>query len=203
MKRHPLLILSLLAASLLGGFSFAQAAPDVAFTISAASQGPGKAVPTLAWSATPTPASCAAPWTTSTAASGTKVLGPVTANAAYAITCTWAADTQASLSWTAPTVNTDGTPLTDLASYNVYWHAGDPSLVTAPDAKVRNVPAGTLTTNLTGLTPGLWNAAVTAINAAGVESAISNIAPKTIGGPTVITKNAALVFPGTVVVTVK
>ena len=209
MKRHPLLILSLLTASLLGSFVKAQAAPDVTFTISAASQGPGKAVPTLTWSSTtPAPSSCAASgdsaWTGSKAVSGTLALPVVSTNKNYVLACTWAADTQAVVSWTPPTTNTDGTQLTDLASYNVYWNVGDPSLVTAPGGKVRSVaPALSPTTTVTGLTAGTWYFAVTAVNAVGVESAISNIASKAIGTSTVVTKSAALVFPGTVVITVK
>lgn len=184
----------------------AQAAPDVAFTINAVSQGPGKAVPTLTWNITGGAPTCSATgWSgTSGTLTGSLALAVVTANKNYALSCTFAADTQAAVSWNAVTTNADGSPLTDLASYNVYWNTGDPSLVTAPGSKVRSVPpAQTPTTTITGLAPGPWFFAVTAVNATGVESALSNVATKTIGAATVITKNAAIVFPGTVVITVK
>lgn len=187
----------------------AQVAPDVTFSISAVSQGPGKAVPTLTWaSTTPAPASCAASgdaaWSGVKPASGTVALAVVSTNKNYVMACTWAADTQAVVSWDAVTTNSDDTPLTDLAGYNLYWNTGDASMVTAPTAKVRRVaPASTPMTTVTGLTAGPWFFAVTAVNAAGVESPISNVATKTIGAPVVVTKRAALLFPGTTVITVK
>lgn len=202
-------LLTILALSLIAFFASraeAQAAPDVNFSMTAAPQGPGKAAPTLIWSTTAAPSSCAASgdWTGTKAGSGTLALPVVTTNKNYVMACTFAADTQAVLTWTPPTTNTDDTPLTDLASYNVYWNSGDPSMVTAPSGKVRSVaPASSPTTTITGLTAGPWYFAVTVFRASGVESALSNIATKTIGAPTTVTKNAALVFPGTVIVTVK
>ena len=206
MKRHPILILSLLAVSVVGSFVRAQAAPDVSLTISAVSQGPGQAVSTLTWLATPTPSSCTASgdWTGTKAASGTAAQPLATANKNYVLACTFAADSTALVSWTAPTTNTDGSALTDLAGFNVYWNVGDPSLVTAPSGKVRAITSpATLSTLISGLMPGNWYFAVTTVNSKGVESAISNIVTKTIGASTVVTKNASLVFPGTTVVTVK
>lgn len=188
------------------GVANAQVAPDVTFTISAASQGPGIAAPTLTWSSTPVPASCAASgdWTGVRTASGTLVLPAVTSNKNYVLACTFTADTQAVVSWDAPILNTDGTALTDLAGFKVYWNSGDPSMVTAPSGKVRAITAANvLTTTITGLTPGNWYFAVTALKASGVESGISNVATKAIGTNAVVTKSAAIVFPGTVVVTVR
>lgn len=187
------------------------AANDVTFTVSAASVAPGQAVPTLTWSSTtPAPTSCQASgnlaWSGVKAANGTQVLPAIRANASYVLSCTFAAstDTSAVVTWSPPTTNTDGTPLTDLASYNVYWNVGDPSLVTAPGGKVKSVPpASTPTTTISGLTPGNWYFTVTVLNAAGVESAISNVASKTIGGGGTVSKTAAVVFPGTAVITVK
>lgn len=209
MRRHPIFVAALLLIAAFGSSARAQAAPDVTFSISASAQGPGKAVPTLTWSTTtPAPTGCAASgdaaWTGAKAASGVLVLPAVTSNKNYVMACTFATDTQALVSWSAPTLNTDGTPLTDLASYNVYWNSGDPSLVTAPTGKVKSVAlAATPALTITNLAAGNWFFAVTAINSAGIESALSNIASKTIGAAAVVTKNAALVFPGTVVVTVK
>lgn len=210
MKEHRIVGALCLGLALLCITGVARAqSPDVTFAISATSQGPGKAVPTLTWSSTtPAPTSCAASgdaaWTGAKAASGVLALPAVTSNKNYVMACTFAADTQAIVSWSPPTTNTDGSPLTDLASYNVYWNSGDPSLVTAPSGKVRSVaPAITPTTTVINLAAGNWYFAVTAINSMGVESAISNIATKAIGAPSVVTKNAALVFPGTVVITVK
>lgn len=196
-----------IALLLIACLANAQTAPDVTFTISAVSQGPGIAAPTLTWSSTtPAPASCAASgdWSGVKTASGTLVLPAVTTNKNYVLACTFTADTQAIVSWEAPTTNTDGTALTDLAGFKVYWNSGDPSMVTAPTGKVRAITNGTtLTTTITGLTAGNWYFAVTALKASGVESGISNVATKAIGTNAVVTKSAALVFPGTVVVTVR
>lgn len=86
-----------------------------------------------------------------------------------------AATGSAMLSWTAPTTNTDASPLTDLSGYEVlYGPASLPTVVMdVPGAdtkayEVRNLPSGT------------WTFAVRAKNAGGSVSALSNIATKTI-----------------------
>jgi hypothetical protein len=92
------------------------------------------------------------------------------------------------LTWTAPTQNTDGTPLTDLAGYNVYYGVNpDPAtmdlLATVPCEMVggpascvvqSHVVAGaTFTPNTT------YYFAMTSENALGLESVFSNVASKT------------------------
>jgi hypothetical protein len=52
------------------------------------------------------------------------------------------------LAWDAPTTNSDGSPLTDLAGYYVYY--GTASGVYGPPVDAKNVTTYTLT----GLTPG-------------------------------------------------
>src|SRR6266511_1811094 len=85
-------------------------------------------------------------------------------------------------SWTAPTTNTDGSPLTDLASYRIYYGAVNP---TCPGPSFFEVasptpspPADqTLTFRLTGLFTGLlYYAAVTAVDTLGNESDCSTVA---------------------------
>ena len=82
----------------------------------------------------------------------------------------------AMLSWTAPTLNTDGTPLTDLGGYRVY-HGVDPALLT----DVRTL-VGTATTGyqFNSLPSGTHYFAVTAYNLNGIESVLSSVGPKTI-----------------------
>ena len=82
----------------------------------------------------------------------------------------------ATLSWNVPTENTDGTPITDLAGYHIYY----------------GTSAGALTTTVTisnptetsyvvaGLAPGTYYFAIVAYNSAGVDSPQSNMASKTI-----------------------
>jgi hypothetical protein len=77
-------------------------------------------VPRLAWSTTPAAQSCTASgatdWTGTKAASGTVTLAAITATRSYTISCTWPGDTSATISWTAPTTNTDGSALAKCAS---------------------------------------------------------------------------------------
>lgn len=86
----------------------------------------------------------------------------------------------ATLAWVAPTQNTDGSALTNLASYNIYQGATAASLV-----KVANVAAPAASYAITGLVPGSYAWSVTAVNTAGAESAQSNIATATVTAPVV------------------
>lgn len=75
----------------------------------------------------------------------------------------------AQLSWTAPTTNTDGTPLNNLAGYKVYY--GTASRNYSQSANVGNVTTYTIPNLTDGTT---YYFATTAINSAGVESGYSN-----------------------------
>jgi hypothetical protein len=80
------------------------------------------------------------------------------------------------LSWIAPTGNTNGTPLTDLAGYHIHYGTSQDNLTKVIDL------AGTGTTEyeVAGLAPGTYYFAVTAYTAMGTESAESDIGNKTI-----------------------
>jgi len=79
------------------------------------------------------------------------------------------ADGMMNLEWDAPITNEDGTPLTDLAGYKLYY--GTAAGVYARSVDVGNVAAY----NLTGLTKGqAYYLVVTAYNAARTESVQSN-----------------------------
>ena len=80
-------------------------------------------------------------------------------------------------SWTAPTTNSDGSPLTDLASYRLYYGT---SATPCPGASFSQFASPTpsppanqsVTARLTGLSAGtLYNVSVTAVDASGSESA--------------------------------
>ncbi len=78
-----------------------------------------------------------------------------------------AATGSALLSWTAPTVNTDGSALTDLAGFHVY--AGkDPSSLTRRADVAGN---STVQYQAKGLDTGTWYFSISAYNSSGVESA--------------------------------
>ncbi len=80
------------------------------------------------------------------------------------------------LTWVAPTDNTNGTPLTDLAGYHIHYG-------TSPDNLTQVIElAGTGNTEfeLGGLAPGTYYFAVTAYTTMGTESAESDVGYKTI-----------------------
>lgn len=82
----------------------------------------------------------------------------------------------ASLSWGSPGQNTDGTALTDLAGYRIYYGstASDLSQV----AQVTDPLATSFT--VTDLVSGTWYFALTAVNSEGVESERSAVASKVV-----------------------
>lgn len=82
----------------------------------------------------------------------------------------------AQLSWTPPAVNTDGSALTDLAGYRIYWGASSGSYTQS--ATLDN--PGLTTYVVENLTAGNWYFVSTAMNAAGAESNYSNEAQKTV-----------------------
>ena len=85
-------------------------------------------------------------------------------------------------SWTAPTTNSDGSALTDLGSYRVYYST---SATPCPGATFFTVASSTSTPpssqtvsfRLTGLATGAtYNVSVTAVDAGGNESSCSSVA---------------------------
>lgn len=86
----------------------------------------------------------------------------------------------AALSWTAPTQNTDGSPLTDLASFRIYQGTSAATL-----AQVATVGAAGGAYTTPTLQPGTYYFSVTAVNAAGVESSRSGVVSTTIAPPPV------------------
>jgi hypothetical protein len=98
--------------------------------------------------------------------------------------------------WTAPIANTDGSPLTDLALYRVYYSIFDspcPGSTFAEVASPSSIPAAneTISFQLTGLTAGAFYAvSVTAVDASGNESACSEVASATARDDSVTTTAA-------------
>lgn len=94
---------------------------------------------------------------------------------AFSIAVTQIATGSATLNWTPPTENTDGTPLTNLTGYRVYYGTNANALTQTVD--ISNASVSTYL--LDNLSPATWHFAVKAI-AGGVESSLSNVATKTI-----------------------
>lgn len=80
------------------------------------------------------------------------------------------------LSWTAPTQNEDGTPLTDLAGYKIYY--GKSSRSYTDQVRIDN--PGITSYVVDNLTPDTYYFAATSFNSSGVESGFSNEATKTL-----------------------
>lgn len=82
---------------------------------------------------------------------------------------------EANICWTPPTKNTDGSALTDLAGYRVYYGSSAATL-----DKVVQVPNPAATCQvITNLLDGsTWHFGVRAYNSKGVDSGLSNIPTK-------------------------
>ncbi len=82
----------------------------------------------------------------------------------------------ADVSWTPPTTNTNGTALTDLAGYRIYY--GTSSGTLTQTINVTNASATDYVVQ--GLTTGTWYFAVAAYTNTGLQSSLSSVASKTI-----------------------
>jgi hypothetical protein len=82
----------------------------------------------------------------------------------------------AELTWTAPTMNEDGTPLTNLAGYKVRYGQSETALT-----KTLDLPRpSTTTARIDGIASGTWYFSVTAYTNTGVESRPTGVVWKTI-----------------------
>lgn len=82
----------------------------------------------------------------------------------------------ATLSWTPPTENTNGTTLTNLAGYRIYYGTSSGAMT----QRITVANPGTARYVVDGLAAGTWYFNVRAYTTAGVESASSNSATKTV-----------------------
>jgi hypothetical protein len=82
-----------------------------------------------------------------------------------------AATGTATLSWTAPTANTNGTPVTTLTGFHIYYGTSENALTQS----IAVSGAKTTTYEITGLASGTWYFAVAADAADGTESARSAV----------------------------
>jgi hypothetical protein len=95
---------------------------------------------------------------------------------AFAITVNAPSNGSATLSWTPPSENTDGSSLSDLAGFRVQYG-------TSPTALTQTVQIsnpGVVTYVVTGLNAGNWYFSVRAYTSGGAESANSSVVSKTI-----------------------
>jgi hypothetical protein len=95
---------------------------------------------------------------------------------AFAIAVVQSANGSASLQWVAPTDNTNGSPLTNLAGFRIYY--GTSASTMTQTAQIANPTINTYL--LSNLTPATWFFEVVAYTTANVESSASAVASKTI-----------------------
>lgn len=94
----------------------------------------------------------------------------------FPIVVTQSGNASVTVSWIPPTQNTDGTPLTNLAGYWIYYG-------TSPDALTKSVQIanpGVATYVLSNLSPGTWYFSMTAYSTANVQSSDSAVASRVI-----------------------
>lgn len=96
--------------------------------------------------------------------------------AAFNVTVDAIALGSATLSWNPPTQNIDGTPLTDLAGYRIYY-GRDPNVL---GRSVSITNPGLTSYMVENLQTGLWYFVMTSINSEGVESRRSEFVSKSI-----------------------
>jgi hypothetical protein len=80
------------------------------------------------------------------------------------------------LSWAAPTENTDGSALTNLAGYDIYYGASAASM----DQKITIATVGMESYVISDLPSGTWYFRIVAVNALGLQSAPSSTVSTTI-----------------------
>src|ERR1700683_1496610 len=85
-------------------------------------------------------------------------------------------DSSATLSWEAPTTDTNGAALTNLAGYRIYYGSSETRLTQLVSLHT----ASTQTYVIDNLPPGTWFFAIRAVTENGVESAMSDVVSKTI-----------------------
>ena len=107
-------------------------------------------------------------------------MGPITASTTFTLSCTGTGGSavqmvsvsalgEISISWVAPTENVDGTPLTDLTSYRIYY--GTESRAYSSSIEITNASA---TSHSFNAASGDYFVTMTALDGEGNESAYAN-----------------------------
>lgn len=182
--------------ALLAGSPSAQAQAAASLSIDISSP----LAPTATWSTTPAATECRASWAGVVGPSGTATLPPITSSVTYTLDCDFAGDSLATITWTNPTQNTDGSPYTDPGETRLYWgNDGSVASLTAADCLAGSPqaarPADQTMHTATGLSPGSWQFVAFAVNSMGICSAASNVATKMISGSFTASDSVSIVLP--------
>lgn len=207
LKWLAIALTALVVIAALMSTAHAQAANTVSFELTTAVSN-NQITPTLTWSTSPAASSCTASgatdWTGTKAVSGTVTLAafPATESRGYVLLCSWPGETQAALTWTAPTTFTDGTALpkcasaTDtgacLAGYIINFGTSASALTSS---RAHMFPNST-STPVTGLTPGTnYFFAIRAVTGQGAQSDLSNTVSKTTAASVQVSQSAGVKKP--------
>lgn len=201
------MIKKFLFAALLLAFANLASAQTLDFTLSASSSDGATVVPKLTWATTPAASSCTATgatgWVGSKGASGSLTLAAVTTSQAYVLACTWPGVNKATIVWTKPTTNTDGSAYSNPNGYHIQYGPSAANLSTS----VYLTEAQTATPSWVSpnLAAGTWFFGVRAVNTLGLESVISNVASKTLTADTNQSRTLALAitFPNAPTLTIE
>ncbi|MGE0623708.1 MAG: hypothetical protein AB7I04_04560 [Pseudomonadales bacterium] len=161
-------------------------APTVSLTAASTLVDSGSGT-TLNWSSTDaTGCTASGGWSGGRSTSGSASTGSISRQTTFSLSCSGAGGSALAMvaisvqgtvtvNWVAPTENVDGTPLTDLAGYRVYYGTGSRSY-----ADMQEVPSRTATSASFALPSGDYYVAMTALDGEGNESAYSNEVLKTV-----------------------
>lgn len=94
----------------------------------------------------------------------------------FGISVTQSSIGSATLSWIPPITNTNGTPLTNLAGYRIYYGTNSSSL----NQSVQIANPGIASYAIDNLSPATWYFSVVSFNSANIESTLSEVVSKTI-----------------------
>jgi len=113
---------------------------------------------------------------------GSRTINGILVDTTYNIACTGGKD-YSDISWVAPTQNTDGTPLTNLAGFKIYYATTQAGVATATPIVIAN-PA-TLAYRINGQPNSIYYYQMTAYNSNSVESTRTGFVNNTINKVTV------------------
>jgi hypothetical protein len=196
-------VLSLVAGFAFSGLAFAQNTVTLTPSVT---QGTESITTTISWATNPpltTGTPCTASghpgWTGPKAGSGTNP--PITIATSgtlpLSLTCNFPGDSIVTFSWTPPTQNTDGSPLTNLAGYRIK-HTFNATLMTNPLTAAAgevhtDVAANQTMRTITGISQtGTLRGGIFAQNTPGVFSVMSNVATKVFTGTVPVTQMVSI-----------
>lgn len=127
-------------------------------------------------------------------AGGTETLATITSSKSYVLACNWPGQDKFTVSWTPPTLNDDGTALTNLKGFDVYYATSPtvgPVMIDVPNAGATSQVVGP------GLAPGSYYVQVDAYSTNGILSKKSPVTPlvKTLSTGASVTQSVMVKFP--------